>query len=81
MQRCKIVGNCICGNQYDSDAWGVIFQPLVGKFLDTFGDSGIIGGEHIYTIEDYQVALSILPISLLVVTILAFFIKDHSVNS
>lgn len=57
---------------------GVIFQPLVGKLLDTFGDSGIVGGEHIYTVVDYQVALSILPISLMLVTILAFFIKDHS---
>ena len=58
---------------------GVIFQPLVGKLLDTFGDSGLINGEHIYTVVDYQVALSILPISLLLVTIAAFFLKDpHS---
>lgn len=56
---------------------GVIFQPLVGKLLDTFGDSGVLGGEHIYTVIDYQVALSILPISLLLVTIAAFFLKDH----
>ncbi|MFT4058069.1 MAG: MFS transporter [Legionella sp.] len=56
---------------------GVIYQPLVGKLLDTFGDSGVIGGEHIYTVVDYQVALSVLPISLLLVTILAFFMKDH----
>ena len=56
---------------------GVIFQPLVGKLLDTFGDSGLINGEHIYTVIDYQVALSILPISLLLVTIAAFFLKDH----
>lgn len=56
---------------------GVIFQPLVGKLLDTFGDSGIVGGEHIYTVLDYQVALSVLPISLLLVTILVFFIKDN----
>jgi MFS family permease len=59
---------------------GVIFQPLVGKLLDSFGDSGVVGGVHIYTVVDYQVALSILPISLLLVTILAFFIKDHPVN-
>ena len=56
---------------------GVIFQPLVGKLLDTFGDSGMVNGEHIYTVVDYQVALSILPISLLLVTIAAFFLKDH----
>ncbi|MDP1604119.1 MAG: MFS transporter [Legionella sp.] len=55
---------------------GVIFQPLVGKLLDTFGDSHIVAGEHIYTVVDYQLALSILPISLLMVTILAFFMKD-----
>lgn len=55
---------------------GVIFQPLVGKLLDTFGDSHVVDGEHIYTILDYQLALSILPISLLLVTILAFFMKD-----
>lgn len=58
---------------------GVIFQPLVGKLLDAFGDSSIINEEHVYTILDYQLALSILPISLLLVTILAFFMKDsHS---
>lgn len=55
---------------------GVVFQPLVGKLLDTFGDSKLIGQEHVYTTLDYQLALSILPISLLLVTILAFFMKD-----
>jgi len=56
---------------------GVIFQPLVGKLLDAFGDSGVVLGEHIYTTVDYQLALSVLPISLLMVTILAFFLKDR----
>lgn len=55
---------------------GVIFQPLVGTLLDTFGDSHVVAGEHIYSVVDYQLALSILPISLLLVTILAFFMKD-----
>lgn len=55
---------------------GVIFQPLVGKLLDTFGDSHLIAGEHVYTVIDYQIALSILPISLLIVVILGFFMKD-----
>ncbi|MBA2653406.1 MAG: MFS transporter [Tatlockia sp.] len=55
---------------------GVVFQPLVGKLLDLVGDSGIIAGEHIYTVVDYQIALSVLPLSLLLVAILAFFMKD-----
>lgn len=60
---------------------GVVFQPLVGKLLDTFGDSKVIAGEHVYTLVDYQIALSILPISLLLVTILGFFLKDlHQIS-
>lgn len=55
---------------------GAIFQPLVGKLLDTFGDSGIVAGQYIYTVLDYQIALSVLPLSLLMVMILAFFMKD-----
>ncbi len=55
---------------------GAVFSPLVGKLLDMFGDSGLRGGEHIYTVVDYQLALSILPISLLLVTIFGFFLKD-----
>lgn len=77
----KLSGTVFAATNMIVTLGGVIFQPLVGKLLDTFGDSGIVGGEHIYTVIDYQVALSILPISLLLVTILAFFIKDHPVNS
>ncbi|MCC5791168.1 MAG: MFS transporter [Legionellaceae bacterium] len=55
---------------------GVVFQPLVGKLLDLFGDSRMENNLHIYTAADYQIALSILPLSLLTVTILAFFLKD-----
>jgi len=76
----KLSGTVFAATNMIVTLGGVVFQPLVGKLLDTFGDSGIVGGEHIYTVVDYQVALSILPISLLVVTILAFFIKDRSVN-
>lgn len=56
---------------------GVVFQPLVGKLLDTFGDGKIVNGNYIYSVVDYQIALSILPLSLLLVTILAFFLKDN----
>ena len=79
----KLSGTVFAATNMIVTLGGVVFQPLVGKLLDTFGDSGIVGGEHIYTVVDYQVALSILPISLLLVTILAFFIKDkdNSANS
>lgn len=55
---------------------GVIFQPLVGKLLDTFSDGSIVNGKQFYTVTDYQIALSILPCSLLLVMILGFFMRD-----
>lgn len=73
----KLSGTVFAATNMIVTLGGVVFQPLVGKLLDTFGDSGIVAGEHIYTVVDYQVALSVLPLSLLLVTILAFFIKDH----
>ncbi len=76
----KLSGTVFAATNMIVTLGGVIFQPLVGKLLDTFGDSDIVSGEHIYTLVDYQVALSILPLSLLLVTILGFFIKDHTNN-
>lgn len=55
---------------------GVIFQPLVGRLLDIFQGPPLITGVHLYTVEVYQLSLSILPLSLLMVMILAFFLKD-----
>lgn len=72
----KLSGTVFAATNMIVTLGGVVFQPLVGKLLDTFGDSGIVAGEHIYTVVDYQIALSILPISLLLVTVLAFFLKD-----
>ncbi|WP_245183366.1 MFS transporter [Legionella israelensis] len=72
----KLSGTVFAATNMIVTLGGVIFQPLVGKLLDMFGDSEIVAGEHIYTVVDYQLALSILPISLLLVTILGFFLKD-----
>lgn len=59
---------------------GVIFQPLVGKLLDAFGDAHPGVGQHVYKAVNYQVALSILPLSLILIMILAFFMKDFRAN-
>lgn len=56
---------------------GVIFQPLVGKLLDVFDHVPEGATIPIYTMQDFQLALSVLPLSLLMVMILAFFLKDY----
>ena len=73
----KLSGTVFAATNMIITLGGVIFQPLVGKLLDTFGDSHMINGEYIYSVVDYQVALSILPISLLLIIIAAFFLKDY----
>ena len=58
---------------------GVIFQPLVGILLDTFGQAiKNPSGQYVYSVLDYQIALSILPVSLVLVLVAAFFLKDRT---
>ena len=59
---------------------GVIFQPLVGSLLDKFGSGQQVAGVHVYSVIDYQLALSVLPVSLLLVMVAAFFLKEKSVR-
>ncbi|HBI21295.1 MAG TPA: MFS transporter, partial [Legionella sp.] len=56
---------------------GVIFQPLVGRLLDTFSRGQVVDGVHIYSVLDYQLALSVLPACLLLVMLASFFLKER----
>lgn len=73
----KLSGTVFAATNMIVTLGGVIFQPLVGKLLDTFGEKTTALGEHVYRAGDYQMALSILPISLLLVMLVAFFLKDR----
>lgn len=72
----KLSGTVFAATNMIVTLGGVIFQPLVGKLLDLFGEKAPDIGEYVYRAADYQMALSILPISLLFVMIIAFFLKD-----
>lgn len=54
---------------------GVVFQPLVGKLLDWSAHSASHHYMHHYSTHNYQIGLSILPLSMLIVVILAFSMK------
>lgn len=56
---------------------GVIFQPLVGTLLDTFGEGKTVAGIHVYSVHDYQLALSIIPVSLVLMILTTFFLKEQ----
>ena len=53
-----------------------IFQPLIGFLLDFSCRCEPMNKINIYTHNDYAVALSVLPLSLLISFFLAFFIKE-----
>lgn len=57
---------------------GMIYQPLVGWLLDRVGQGEIEAGVHVYSPFSYQVALSVLPISLILVLLLGFLMHDNS---
>ena len=58
---------------------GGIFQPMVGFLLDTVHRAqGLEGAsQHLFIAADYQIALAILPISLILVIFCGFLLKDH----
>lgn len=53
-----------------------ISEPLVGKFLDLGWTGKVINGVHNFTLGDYQHALSLLPIYLILASVLLFFIRE-----
>lgn len=55
---------------------GVVFQPLVGHLLDWSTTTPTLGEQiRTYSTQDYQIGLSILPISMLIVVLVAFYMN------
>lgn len=55
---------------------GLIFQPLVGKFLDMMWSGAMQDGLRVYSAHDFRTALIILPIGCLISAILCCFIRE-----
>lgn len=57
-----------------------ITEPGIGKLLDLGWDGKIVNGVHYFSLHSYHVALSILPIYLLIATLLLFWVKDQPIK-
>lgn len=55
---------------------GAVGQPLIGILLDARWDGTLVNNVRIYSVSDYQYALSCLPIMLAISLILIPFIKE-----
>jgi len=51
-------------------------EPLIGKFLDFTWDGTVINGIHHFSLQSYHIALSILPVYLIVGCLLLLGVKD-----
>lgn len=72
----KIAGSAIAFTNFLIMFGGVIFQPIVGKILDHVWTGNIANGIRIYTASEYTVALSILPLGLLLSGILTLLLRE-----
>lgn len=72
----KIAGTAIALTNMIVMIGGNIFQPAVGKLLDMQWSGTMVQGARIYSEYAYQVALSILPISILLAIIIMFFMRE-----
>ncbi|MGB6976938.1 MAG: MFS transporter [Gammaproteobacteria bacterium] len=55
---------------------GVLFQPLIGKVLDMFWSGQMANGVRLYSSSNFQLALSILPLGLLLTVVISFFLRE-----
>lgn len=72
----QIAGTAVAFANFIIMMGGFIFQPLVGKFLDILSDGNIVNGIHMYTGGEYTMALSIMPIGLVMAGVCLLFIKE-----
>lgn len=56
--------------------FGMVLQPLVGYILDySAGSNALINGHRIFSVKDYQLALSFLPLTLILAIVLLVIFK------
>jgi len=55
---------------------GFTFQPLIGRILDTIWSGQMLGEVRVYSEGNYQLALVILPVALLLGLTLTFWLRE-----
>ena len=55
---------------------GVMLQPLVGFLLDFLWNGRMCNDVPVYTLSNYQTALSVIPLCMLVSSLILFFIPE-----
>ena len=72
----KISGTATATTNFLIMSGGLVFQPVVGMLLDSHWQGATVDGLRQYTVGDYNYALAIVPVGLILSVLLTFFIKE-----
>lgn len=72
----KIAGTAIALTNMIVMLGGNVLQPSVGRILDGQWANAMVHGARVYPASAYQIALSVIPIGILLAAILTFFIRE-----
>ncbi len=72
----KAAGTSLAFTNMASVIIGALFQPLIGKMLDWRWSGAMVNGIRQYSGADYRIALSVLPICLLLGIVMVYFVKE-----
>lgn len=72
----SLVGTAMAVNNMLIMLGGVVFQPLIGVFLEMVSGNNVKGNLSVYSGQDFQHALIILPIALMLAAALIAFVKE-----
>jgi hypothetical protein len=72
----RIAGTAIALTNMIVMLGGKIFQPVIGHMLDDNWTTTMVNGARVYSTHAYQIALSVLPLGILLSIIITFFIRE-----
>lgn len=72
----KIAGTAIALTNMVVMVGGNVFQPVIGKLLDANWTDSLVHGARVYSVYSYQVALTVMPVGIILAIIITFFIRE-----
>lgn len=72
----KIAGTAIALTNMVVMVGGNVFQPVIGELLDMRWVNTMTHGARVYPAEAYQIALSVIPVSIFLAIIITLFIRE-----
>lgn len=72
----KAAGTAVAGTNFLVMLGSGILPPIIGGLLDYNWEGGVVKGVHVFSLSDYRIALSVVPLSLFLAFMLSFFMKE-----